>query len=98
MTIRRVWVKHLRAISILLAFDVGRRQSSARHTLELPLRKWASFEPDPFDAEACLRQGLRQILGKADELGFSADSSGLIDYADGPLFHQNIQSGTMFYE
>lgn len=73
--------------------DADHGQSSLRQTLKQPLRQWASFEPDPFDAEASLRQDLRQILKMADDLGFSANSSGLIDDADGGLFHRNIQTG-----
>jgi hypothetical protein len=44
------------------------KQSNACDTLEQPLRQWASFEPEPFDTETGLGQGLRQILGMADGL------------------------------
>ena len=73
--------------------DADNRQFGARHTLDQSLRHWASFEPYPFDTEPCLRHGLRQILGMAGDLCFSASSSVLFDDAEGGLRHQNIQSG-----
>jgi hypothetical protein len=47
--------------------------------------------------QVSLCQGPQQTFGMTDDLGFSANSTVLIDDPDGGLFHRNIQSGIVFH-